>query len=468
MTRVVTTRMMPALIGMALGTSVLVFSTKALALLVAAMIGMALAASSVAAYYALVAAIPVQVDFMGGLTVTKILVPFSVGVVLFNALSRRGPWPVLLQGPASYLAWLFFVVSIVLLLCAEGIGQFPGEAAKVPVFASLFFFTLTFIRTPEEFHRLLWVNAIAGTVEAIITVAQAYFGFIMPGDWRNNLGLPIEGALDGGALTAMLEGKVRAEGTTAHPILLASYFLVTIPFTVCLFMTEASRAKKVLLAGMVALMSYGWYYTFARSSMIGFGLMVVVALAFYSKAARITIFVGIGLAMTGLLSYQVISEVLSAGVQSIEKQGWFASADVNSANSSWQFRLESIVGGWNLLLANPWFGVGFGQALYHYTAYLPSWANHIAHPSVIHNVFLEVGSELGVVPLGAFVSLWVWAFVCAKRGLHLPALRPYAVLMCSVLAGQIAFLMITPMVREIWLTIPMAISLGYMNRTFRA
>ena len=358
MTRAVTIRMMPALIGVTLGTSVLAFSTKALVLLVAAIIGMALAASSVAAYYALVATIPVQVDFMGGLTITKLLVPFSIGVVVLNALSRRGPWPAILQGPASYLAWSFFVLSTVSLLYAEGIAHFPGEAAKVPVFASLFFFTLTFVRTPEQFHRLLWVNAIAGTVEAIITVAQAYFGFIMPGDWRNNLGLPIEGALDGGALTAMLEGKVRAEGTTAHPILLASYFLVTIPCTVCLFLTEASRAKKFLLAGMVALMSYGWYYTFARSSMIGFALMIVIALAFYSRAARIAIFVGIGLAVTGFLSYQAISEILSAGVQTIEKQGWFASADVNSANSSWQFRLESIVGGWNLFLAHPWFGVG--------------------------------------------------------------------------------------------------------------
>jgi O-antigen ligase len=175
--------------------------------------------------------------------------------------------------------------------------------------------------------------------------------------------------------------------------------------------------------------------------------------------------VSIGLAITGLLSYQAISESLSAGVQTIEKQGWFASADVNSANSSWQFRLESIVGGWNLFLAHPWLGVGFGQALYHYTMYLPSWATHIAHPSIIHNVFLEVGSELGIFSLAAFIGLWVWAFVCVKRGLHLPALRPYAILMCCVLAGQIAFLMITPMVREIWLTIPMAVALGYMSRT---
>ncbi|HBH80154.1 MAG TPA: hypothetical protein DDY39_10040 [Nitrospira sp.] len=62
-----------------------------------------------------------------------------------------------------------------------------------------------------------------------------------------------------------------------------------------------------------------------------------------------------------------------------------------------------------------------------------------------------------------FLGLWGWAFVCVRRGLRLPVLRPYAVLMCALLLGQMAFLMITPMVREIWLTLPMAMALGYMG-----
>jgi hypothetical protein len=36
--------------------------------------------------------------------------------------------------------------------------------------------------------------------------------------------------------------------------------------------------------------------------------------------------------------------------------------------------------------------------------------------------------------------------------------------MCSIIFGQMAFLMITPMVREIWLTLPMAIAIGTMAR----
>jgi hypothetical protein len=453
---------LPTFVGVVLGASVLAFSVKALVLLIAGMAGLVMAASSVAAYYALVATIPVQVDFIGGLTVTKLIIPFSLAAVGFNALIRRGPWPVFTLGPSGYLAGLFFVASYVSLIYAD-FDAFPGEAAKVPVYASLFFLTLTFVQTPDQFRRLLWVIAITGTVEALITAAQVRYGFVMPGEWRSNIGMPSEGGMDG-TLDSILQGKVRAEGTTAHPILLASYYLMTIPCTAYLLLTEEGRPKRVLLAGMVALMSYGWYYTFARSSMIGFAVMAVVAAWFYSKAARTLLLVGIGFVATGLLSYQAISDSLSVGVQAAESRGIFGDADVNSASGSWQFRIESIVGGWNLLWAHPWLGVGFGQSIWHYTQYLPSWANHTFHPATIHNVFLEVGSELGIVSLAAFLGLWMWAFVCVKRGLRQPELHPYAVLMCCVLLGQIAFLMITPMVREIWLTIPMAVTLGYMNR----
>jgi O-Antigen ligase len=455
------------LLGTALGASVLALSTKALVVVIAGMVGAALAASSVATYYALVVTIPVQVELIGGVTVTKLLIPFCLAVVSFNALIGRGPWPTFACGPAGYLAGGFFISLPVSLMFEGRLVESFSELTIVAVYSSLFFLTLTFNRTPDQFRRLLWVIAIAGTVEAIITAAQVHYGFVMPGAWRSNLGEPTGEMVDG-AISAIQDGKIRAEGTTDHPILLASYYLLTIPCTACLLLTEERPRKRFLLAGMVALMSYGWYYTFTRSSIIGFAVMAMVAAWFYSKAARMAIFVGIGLAFTGLLSYQTITESLSAGIQTFEKGSWFTNADINSASGSWQFRIESIVGGWNLLWAHPWLGVGFSQSIFHYTKYLPSWANHTFHPAAIHNVFLQVGSELGVVSLATFIGLWVWAFVCAKRGLHLPALRPYAVLMSAILLGQMAFLMITPMVREIWLTIPMAVALGYMNRTTEA
>lgn len=467
MRSVSSTTMTSTFVGAILGAMSLALSTKALALLIAALIGVVMIMSSTVAYYALVASIPVQVDFLGGITVTKLIVPAVLGVVILNALIHRGPWPFVSRGPAGFFACTFLLASGTSVILAQGLHQLPGEAARIPVFGSLFFLTLAFIRTPADFRRLLWVIAATGTIEALITAAQVRYGFVLPGDWRQNLGQPGEKGVDG-TLSAILEGKIRAEGTTAHPILLASYFLMTIPCTVCLLITEESRLKRFLLAGMAVLMCYGWYYTFARSSMIGFATMVVVAASFYSKAARTLVCVGIGIFLTGLLSYQAISGFFSTGVDAFEGQNWFEGADVNSASDSWQFRIESIVGGWNLFLAHPWFGVGAGQSIWNYLPYLPSWAISTSHPSTIHNIFLEVGSELGIFALGAFVGLWVWAFVCIRRAFHVSEARSYAILMWGLLLGQMSFVMITPMVREVWLTIPMAISLGYMNRTVRS
>lgn len=267
-----------------------------------------------------------------------------------------------------------------------------------------------------------------------------------------------------GTFMSFSEGKIRAEGTTAHPINLASFFLVVIPCTVLLLITEVRTWMRVLLGGALALMMYAWWYTYARSSAIGFVFLILVALWFRSKIIRNLILIGIGILITGVLSYQVVSQWFEVGIQAIESQSFLATADLNEASGSFQFRLESIVGGWNLFWAHPWFGVGMGGSILHYAKYLPSWANHPFHPATIHNVFLEIGSESGIFALGGFVGLWVWAFVCLKRGLRLPELRPYAILLTSILVGQLAFLMMTPMVREVWLTLPMAIAIGHMTR----
>ncbi|HMU30128.1 MAG TPA: O-antigen ligase family protein [Nitrospira sp.] len=454
----------PTLLGATLGASVLALSTKALAIVIACSAFLSMTASAVFPYYILVATIPVQVDLLGGLTVTKLITPLAIGMVTINALIHRGPWPVLLRWPAGYLAGAFFLASLLSLVLAEGLRGLPGEAAKIPVYGALFFFTLTFNRHPEDMRRLLWVITITGVGEALITAAQVHYGFVMPGDWRRNVGLPSEGGVDG-AFMSISEGKVRAEGTTAHPIFLASFFLMSMPCTAFLLFQEKHPWVKAALGAMLSLMAYAWFYTFARSSVIGFALLILVGLWLQFKFVRKLSLIVLVLVLAGGLSYQVVSEWFQVGVQTVENQNLFGKADLNEGSGSFAFRRESIVGGWNLFLAHPWFGVGFGQAINHYVKYLPAWADHYYHPAVIHNMFLEVASELGVFSLSAFIGLWVVAFVSLKRGLRIPDVRPYAVLLSSILAGQMIFLMITPMVREIWLTLPMAIAIGHMAKT---
>ncbi len=458
-----TTFAAPTFLGVALGASVLALSTKALAIVIAGTAFVAMAASAFFPYYILVATIPVQVDLLGGITVTKLITPLAIAMVIFNAVTHRGPWPTIGQWPAGYLAGTFFIASMVSLVLAEGLRGLPGEAAKIPVYGALFFFTLTFNRTSDDLRRLLWVITITGVVEALITAAQVQYGFVMPGDWRRNIGLPSEGGMDG-TFMSFSEGKMRAEGTTAHPILLASFFLMAMPCTTFLFMTEARPRIKTVLGGALALMAYAWFYTFARSSIIGFAFAIVAVMWFHSQLTKNLLLVGIAFFLTGFVSYQVLSELFQSGIQLLDSQSLFGKADLNEGSGSFDFRLESIVGGWNLFWAHPWFGVGFGQSITHYMKYLPAWATHPFHPATIHNVFLEVACELGIFATSAFLGLWAWAFVSVKRGLRVAELRPYAVLLSSILVGQVAFLMITPMVREIWLTLSMAIAIGHMAR----
>jgi O-antigen ligase len=450
----------PTLAGAALGASVLALSTKALAIVVAGGAFAAMASAVAFPYYILVATIPVQADLLGGITVTKLITPLAIAMVTINALTHRGPWPVI-PWPSGYLAAGFFIFSMISLALSDRANMFPGEAAKIPVYGALFYLTLTFNRTPEDLRRLLWVITMTGLGEALITAAQVHYGFVMPGDWRRNVGLPSEGGVDG-SFMSISEGKVRAEGTTAHPIFLASFFLMAMPCTAFLLLVERRLWTRAALGIVLVAMAYAWFYTFARSSVIGFAVLILVAMWFQFKLVRRLSIVAVILAITGALSYQVLSEWFQTGVQAVDSHSLSGNADLNEGSGSFAFRRESIVGGWNLFLAYPWFGVGFGQAINHYVRFLPAWADHYYHPAVIHNMFLEVASELGIFALSAFIGMWVWAFMCLAKGLRLPDLRPYAILLCSLLSGQIAFLMITPMVREVWLTLPMAIAIGHI------
>ncbi|HRC43268.1 MAG TPA: hypothetical protein PLT27_04385, partial [Nitrospira sp.] len=137
----------PTLIGAALGASVLALSTKALAILIAGTAFGTMATSVAFPFYILVATVPVQVDLFGHITVTKLITPLTIGMVTFNAVTHRGPWPAIMRWPAGYLAGIFFLTSLVSLALSKGAEGLPGEAAKVPVYGALFYFTLTFTRT---------------------------------------------------------------------------------------------------------------------------------------------------------------------------------------------------------------------------------------------------------------------------------------------------------------------------------
>ncbi|MDO9316067.1 MAG: O-antigen ligase family protein [Burkholderiaceae bacterium] len=448
-------------LAVGLGFAAAELGTKALALVIAAPCAVLLLAQPRWSFWLLIASIPVTVDFGSGLTVTRLVIPLVVASIVGNAILRRCPWPNPVGSPAALTGTLFFVAIALSVATAslmhgalvDGVRvnkEFTGYVTRMV----LFLLTLGMVRSDEDVRDVTRVMVIAGVIEALVVMAQVHFRLVLPGDWRSTAINNVEGT----------SGDFRAEGTTPHPIYLAGYLQMVLPFAMLVGL-QARLGGRLLALGAVALLMYAWSAAVSRSSMLGLVAMAATALCIWSRVGRALV---IGCAVALVLALAVHGWSLTDLAQTIEHLRNFGShlrADqLTSSAGSLQFRMESSVGGWNLFLAHPLTGVGLGQALYVYMAFLPIWADSPFHPQDIHNAFVGVAAEAGLLALLTLLALWAFALRGVQAAWRDPVLGPYARTLLVVLVGQLVFVCLTPMVRDMWFTVAFGAALGQIMK----
>jgi len=445
---------LPVAVGGVLGSLVVGLSAKAVAVTIGFFVFLAMLAWPEVAFYSVIATTPVQLDFGGGVTIARVVVPIALLVIAVHALGRRNCLQSPLVWPAGLLGVWFFGVTAISVLFAANVSEAAKELLSVPIYGALFFLTLAFVRTFDQMHRLVWFLVVLGLIEAVITIAQVLTGFVLPGEWRHSAIGQIDLATEG----------FRAEGTAVHPITLAGFLQVIIPLALYMACTEKERITRVALLCGVPVLLVAWLSTYARSSFLGALAMAVTALMLFSKAGRVVGVFAIALTISAVIISSSSPGWITSQIDDIDlAQRLFAYADLNSTSTAVQFRYESWVGGWGLFLENWLFGVGYGQAVREYMPYLPGWATSASHPQVIHNAFIEIASETGLIGFLPFVGLWLWSFAVLWRLRDDSQLGAIAKTLIVILVGQLVFLMVTPMVREIWITLGMAICTGLIG-----
>ena len=375
----------PVLVGTVLGGLVLALSVKALVLVVGGIGGMAMVLSPLVAYYVMVANIPVAIDLGGGLTATKVVFPLALASIAASVLVHRWRWRSPFQWPEGHLALFFFgLLFLSVFRFKDGpVVQIFGEAV---VFAVLFFTTLAFVQDVRTLRRLVWVLIVVGMVEAVIGIAQSLLSFTLPGEYRVT------------AIESHLEPDqfMRVDATAVHPIVLAGFFQMVIPLSVAQLIWDRRIWARGCLVGGIALMFWGWFNTFVRTSAIAMAIMGIFALALTFRVGRYLLPVLTGGVVMVLLVFFISPDWL---VEKVADTGLFGK--VGNLDSLWH-RVEGMVAGRDLFLDHFFFGVGYGQSDWQQVPYLPGWS---VHPTgTIHNAFTEAASELGVMGLLAFVG----------------------------------------------------------------
>ena len=208
-----------------------------------------------------------------------------------------------------------------------------------------------------------------------------------------------------GGRTLRIDQRIQWVGMFHDPNDLALAFVMMVPVLLSHVFRRAVFLFKIVPTGLVAMLIYGIYLTNSRGGTLA--LMATVVF-FFIKRSKWVVPGGIlgGLMATGVFLFGPSR----LGMLSAEEASAYGRLD------AWYY-------GFQLLKANPLFGVGYGLFTDQY-------------PLTAHNSFLLAASELGLVGLCAWMSVFYTSF----KGLslvqhHHPRLAPFAYGLQASLVG---------------------------------
>jgi O-antigen ligase len=404
--------------------------------------------------YAIVATTPVNVEIAGPITVSRLAVLMGALSIYVQVVRRQIDIPRVAIWPEGTLVALFLVWVVIATLGAGG-GGYVGKLGPWIIVAVIFFTILNYAEHMDRIKALFLVLGVVGVLEAFLVLAEAFFGFSPFGGWHEEL------AADRGGT------ETRVVGTSSHPILLAGFFQVVSASILTMVWTKPKTTTKLFWLACVGLVLSGWWFTYSRSSWIGMMVMLFVGMVLAHRLTRRLAIVG-GIAGFSILA--VFDFEPSAVINFVESFASIQKASVTSGvaagSEALSWRTENWAGAWNLFLKHPLFGTGIDSSKALMLANLP--AGSIAHqyisPEVPHNMFLLIMAELGGIAFALFMLIWVTAFRAGFRAMQVPEMRPYAVALVAIMAGQIATFFFNPMPREIWLSMGITMALGRAAR----
>lgn len=150
----------------------------------------------------------------------------------------------------------------------------------------------------------------------------------------------------------------------------------------------------VAAASMSATIAASVMLSFSRGALLGVTAAAVYEIGFNRRRARIALIACAVAAATGAVVVLINPTSVSRGLHAKQHVAW---ANVTNRLHAWNAAIR-------LTAEHPVIGIGPGNFRYYYA---DRWQPGMHRLSVVHNTFLEIGAELGVIALGLFVT-----FIC--------------------------------------------------------
>jgi O-antigen ligase len=357
-------------------------------------------------------------------------------------LSTRGLWP---------LAGVFAAAAISVL------GATDQRFAAYDLFALftsmlIFLYAASEIRQRRELRLVLALLIFSAAVQGVIALAQHLTG--------STLGLDFFGADKKLYGYVGLEAVSRVGGLAGHPNNLALFVDLTLPLSLSLLVCPMRGGLRFFLAAAIFLQLVGLSVTFSRGGIIGAGL-AILCLAVFHGARRVGLIRAFFVTTAGAL--------LLAGLLTLVPNPLVKGLTRTERTVHGRVLLTEIAV--TLIQHNPLFGVGLNNYTHASRQYDFTREQIVtAWNSPVHNLFLFIAGEIGLVGLICFVIFLLRALTAL-----IPALRSPDPFILSVggglFFGLVAFLIhaqvdysVWTQNRPLWFCLGLAMGMWYVGR----
>ena len=316
----------------------------------------------------------------------------------------------------------------------------------------IFIYVASEIREIKDLRLVIVLLAGAASMQAILALAQSLTG--------STLGLDFFRATRTLYGYSGLETLTRVGGLVGHPNQLALFFDLLLPLSVSLLFLPMRAGIKFLLLAAVFLEVLALGVTYSRGGIVSSILAILLILLFHWSMR-----IGLLRAIFAILFAAVLSLVVLLTVPNPIEKGLLRTEGTGYG------RVVLAKVALNVIRHHPMFGVGLNNFVYAARQYAHTPEQLISvWNSPVHNLFLFIAGEIGLVGLTFFLI-----FVISALTALLPALRsPDPFFLCAgvgLLAGLLAFFghaqvdyTIWTQNRLLWFVLGLAVSLGRIAR----
>lgn len=202
---------------------------------------------------------------------------------------------------------------------------------------------------------------------------------------------------------ASLNGELilRPYGTFSHPNVLAGFLLISISF-IFLFAKTKKNYEKFFYVLTILIGSFSLVLTLGRTAVLGLGILIIYKSLQFVKSKSVK-----NLSLT-------FSLILLLFFTLLPFSGRFINS--NFSDESFVLRKELIISSLSMIKDHPLFGVGINNFL----SSLPNYFNqtkNVFYLQPVHNIFLLVFSQIGIIAGFMFIIFLIKAFKTANNNL---------------------------------------------------